>query len=335
MSSDQLINALLVNEKGGQFTPGQTKKPVPSDEQLLVKVSNISVNPVDWVMAAYGIFITEYPAVLGCDGAGVVESVGKNVTRFKSGDKIFAYTGLGKPGRGTFAEYFVVSEKQAWAIPENLTPQEAVTFPVCLLTAALAVHQNFKIEFLPKTYPGESFLVWGASSGVGLFAVQLAKLSGFHVVATASDKNFELVRKFGADEVFDYRDTNAAEKIKAATAGKLQYAFDCVSPQSSAICASVLRTEGEAFLASTTGFTSDPVPANVKAERVDLGLAPDQPEGVKLLERLNHYFEPLIRSGQLKPLPIWQFPDGWQGIIDGLQASKDKKVSGQKIVVNL
>jgi len=331
----QLMDALVLNEKGGDFVPGHYPKPVPSDDQVLVKVTAVSVNPVDWVMAAYGIFISEYPIVLGCDAAGVVESVGKNVKRFKAGDQVFAYTGLGRPGRGTFAHYCVVHEKQTWSRPESLTPQQAATFPVALLTPALALHYYLDVENLPHNYKGEPFLVWGASSAVGLFAVQLAHLSGFNVIATASDKNFDLVRSFGASHVFDYRDPAVADKIKAVAGGNLRRALDCVSAQSAATCISLLTSEGPAFVASTTGFGNDPVPANVRATRVDLGTAPENPEGVQRLEHLNHYFEPLIHSGQLKPLPIWQFADGWQGIIDGLKASKEKKVSGQKVVVNI
>jgi len=271
----------------------------------------------------------------GCDVAGVVESVGKSVKRFKAGDQVFAYTGLGRPGRGTFAQYCVVHEKQTWSRPESLTPQQASTFPVALLTSALAIYYYLDVENVPRNYHGEPFLVWGASSAVGLFAVQLARLSGFHVIATASDKNFDLVRSFGASDVFDYRDPTVADKIKGVTGGKLRRAFDCVSPQSATTCISLLTSEGPAFVASTTGFGADPVPSNVHASRVDLGTAPENPEGVQRLEHLNQYFEPLIHSGQLKPLPIWQFADGWQGIIEGLKASKEKRVSGQKVVVNV
>jgi len=336
MSSDQSMNALVLNAKGGEFTAGHYKKPTPTDPQVLIKVVSVSINPVDWIMAAYGIFITEYPIVLGCDVAGVVESVGKDVTRFKVGDQVFAYTGLGRPGRGTFAEYCVSHEKQTWHKPDNLTPQEVATFPVGLLTAASGFYEHLHVEHLPKTYNGEPFLVWGAASAVGLFAVQLGKLSGFRVIATASEKNFDLVRTYGASEVFDYRDATVVDKItKALTGGKLRRAFDAVSPESAAICASLLTTEEQTYLSATTLIKPDSFPAHVRATRVDLGTSPDEPEGIKKLEKLNEYLEPLIRSGQLKPLPIWQFEDGWQGIIDGLKASKEKKVSGQKVVVNV
>jgi len=336
MSTDQLMNALIVPSQGADFVPGQYKKPSPNDDQLLIKVVSVGVNPVDWLMQSYGLFISEYPIVLGCDVAGVVESIGKSVTRFKVGDNVFAYTGLGRPGRGTFAEFCVSQEKQTWHRPDTLTPQEAATFPVGLLTAALGIYDKLSVELLPKTYSGEPFLVWGGASGVGLFAIQLAKLSGFHVLAVASEKNFDLLRSFGASEVFDYRDNTVVEKIKSAAGGKLRHALDCASPESTQKCASILASDGPAYLAFTTpGFSADSAPSHVKATMVDLGVAPESPSGAQFLERLHEVFHPYISSGQLKPLPIWQFPDGWQGIIDGLKASKEKRVSGQKVVVNV
>jgi NADPH:quinone reductase-like Zn-dependent oxidoreductase len=177
------------------------EKPVPADDQVLVRVVAAAANPLDWH------YIRGTPYVmrlgtglrrpselrLGVDYSGVVESVGRNVTRFKPGDAVFG-------GRtGAFAEYVVArADGSITPKPERLSFEQAAAVPVAAMTA-------FQGLRLAGVGPGTSVLINGASGGVGTFAVQIAKGLGAEVTGVSSTRNVELVRSLGADAVIDYK----------------------------------------------------------------------------------------------------------------------------------
>ncbi|MBM2822357.1 MAG: NAD(P)-dependent alcohol dehydrogenase, partial [Thermoleophilia bacterium] len=179
----------------------EIEKPVPADDEVLVRVRAASVNPADW----YG--VTGRPYVgraamglrkpksnrLGVDFAGTVEAVGKDVTQFRPGDEVFG-------GRdGAFAEYVCVREERAVVPkPANVTFEEAAAVPVAALTALQGLRDKGQIQ------PGHRVLINGASGGVGTFAVQIAKALGAEVTGVCSTRNVDLVRSLGADHVVDY-----------------------------------------------------------------------------------------------------------------------------------
>jgi len=177
-------------------------KPVSADDEVIVKVRAASVNPLDWHymrgkpyimrMMGSGIGAPKDPP-LGVDFAGVVESVGKSVTKFKPGDEVFG-------GRdGAFSEYVRVRESRNIVMkPANISFEEAAAVPIAALTALQAVRDFGKLK------AGEKVLVNGASGGVGTFAVQIAKVMGAEVTGVCSGRNVELVRSLGADHVIDY-----------------------------------------------------------------------------------------------------------------------------------
>jgi NADPH:quinone reductase-like Zn-dependent oxidoreductase len=177
------------------------EKPVPGDNQVLIRVRAASVNPLDWHRMRGTPYIgrTEMglrkPKVtrLGVDFAGTVESVGRNVTQFKPGDEVFG-------GRtGAFAEYVSVREDRAVVLkPANLTFEQAAAVPVAALTALQGLRDKGKLQ------PGQKVLINGASGGVGTFAVQIAKSFGADVTGVCSTRNVDMVRSIGADRVIDY-----------------------------------------------------------------------------------------------------------------------------------
>jgi NADPH:quinone reductase-like Zn-dependent oxidoreductase len=178
------------------------EKPVPNDDQILVKVHAVSVNPYDWhfvegtpyVMRAMGIGLRKPKDIrLGVDFAGTVEAVGKNVTQFKPGDEVFG-------GRdGAFAQYLCRRAVGAVALkPAGLTFEQAASINIAGITALQGVRDKGKIQ------PGQKVLINGASGGVGTFAVQLAKSFGAEVTGVCSTRNIELVQSLGADHVIDY-----------------------------------------------------------------------------------------------------------------------------------
>ena len=174
------------------------EKPVPSDDEVLVRVHATSVNPAEWY-GMTGLFLARLgnglfkpkDTRLGADYAGVVEAVGKNVTQFKPGDEVFG----GKSG--AFAEYVCVQENIAFK-PTNITFEQAGGVAIAALTALQGLRDLGKIQ------AGQKVLINGASGGVGTFAVQIAKAFGAEVTAVCSTSNVERVRLLGADHVVDY-----------------------------------------------------------------------------------------------------------------------------------
>jgi NADPH:quinone reductase-like Zn-dependent oxidoreductase len=187
---------------------GDIDKPEIADDEVLVRVRAAGVDRGVWHvmaglpyplrLAGYGLRVPKNP-VPGMDMAGVVEVVGKNVTRFKSGDEVF---GIGK---GTFAEYTRVLENKLAPKPANLTFEQAAVVAISGSTALQGLRDHGRVQ------PGQKVLIIGASGGVGTYAVQLAKAFGAEVTAVCSTTKVDLVRSLGADQVIDYlRDDFAA-----------------------------------------------------------------------------------------------------------------------------
>jgi NADPH:quinone reductase-like Zn-dependent oxidoreductase len=178
------------------------KKPVPNDDQVLIKVRAAAVNPLDWHFIRGTPYIMRFMMAglrkpkdprVGVDYAGTVEAVGKNVTQFKPGDEVFGNRS------GAFAEYLCARADRAIALkPANLTFEQAAGVPVAGFTALQGLRDKGKVQ------PGQKVLINGASGGVGTFAVQIAKSLGADVTGVCSTRNLELVRSIGADHVIDY-----------------------------------------------------------------------------------------------------------------------------------
>jgi NADPH:quinone reductase-like Zn-dependent oxidoreductase len=173
--------------------------PVPNDNQLLVRVRAVAVNPLDLTITGplalrpmSGLRKPKETRV-GVDYSGTVEAVGKNVTNFKPGDEVFG----GKTG--SFAEHIcVLADRAVVAKPSNVTFEQAAAVPVAAITALQGLRDKGHIQ------PGQKVLVNGASGGVGTFAVQIAKSFGAEVTGVCSTRNVDLVRSIGADHVIDY-----------------------------------------------------------------------------------------------------------------------------------
>jgi NADPH:quinone reductase-like Zn-dependent oxidoreductase len=174
------------------------EKPVPNENQVLIKVRASSLNAFDayvirdsWIGRL--IFGLRKPrdTRLGQDVAGQVEAVGKNVTQFKLGDEVFGIS------RGALAEYACTFERALAVKPPNVSFEQAASLPLAGLTALQGLREG-------KIQPGQKVLINGATGGVGTFAVQIAKSLGAEVTAVCSTRNVDLVRSIGADHVIDY-----------------------------------------------------------------------------------------------------------------------------------
>jgi NADPH:quinone reductase-like Zn-dependent oxidoreductase len=178
--------------------------PVPTDGEVLVRVRATSVNPYDWhLMRGEPRLARLMPGglglrapkidILGCDVAGQVESVGRDVTGVRTGDAVFALL----PGGG-FADYVAVPQQLLAAKPRNLSYEQAASVPMAAVTALLSLRDTGRLR------AGQTVLVNGASGGVGTFAVQIARALGAKVVGVCGARNADLLRSIGAHEVIDY-----------------------------------------------------------------------------------------------------------------------------------
>ncbi len=183
------------------LNPDEMEKPVPKENEVLVKVKALSINPAEWhllqgriwlVRLGFGLTKPRNP-VPGADVAGIVEAVGNGVTSFKRGDQVF-----GRVWNGGLAEYICVQEDKIALMPDGTSFEEAAAIPLAANTAQVALYRTLKVQ------EGQSLLINGASGGIGSFAVQLAKYYGAEVTAVCSSRNKELVQSLGADHVIDY-----------------------------------------------------------------------------------------------------------------------------------
>jgi len=178
----------------------EIEKPVPKDNEVLIKIRAASVNPLDWhysrgvpYMIRMGAGLRKPKETrLGVDLAGQVEAVGQDITQFKPGDEVFGTR------TGSFAEYVCKIEKTLALKPANLTFEQAAAVPVAACTALQGLRDKGQIQ------PGQKVLINGAAGGVGTFAVQIAKAFGAEVTGVCSTRNVDMVRSVGADQVIDY-----------------------------------------------------------------------------------------------------------------------------------
>jgi len=180
--------------------------PIPTIKanQLLIKVKACGVNPVDWKGVMGGSF--QVPYILGSDISGIVEKIGTEVTRFKIGDEVIGSLEWNK--QGAFAGYVASEERFIVRKPKNLSFEQAAGVPMASLTAWQGLFDKLNIQH------GQKILIQAAAGGVGLFALQFAKLKKLYVAATCSASNVEFLKSLGADEVIDYHTTNFIDVIK-------------------------------------------------------------------------------------------------------------------------
>ena len=226
------------------------EKPVPKDNEVLIRVRAASVNPLDGGLMKGKPYIFRImlglrkpkDTRLGRDVAGQVEAVGRNVTQFKAGDEVFGAC-VSNPQdsgaqvwihcNGAFAEYVCAPEATLASKPENVTFEEAACAPVAAITALQGLRDTGHVQ------PGQKVLIHGAGGGVGTFAVQIAKWLGAEVTGVTRTKSVDLVRSLGADWLIDY---SHEDFTKAGQ--RYDVIFDCFASHSLSSCRRVLKPKG-------------------------------------------------------------------------------------------
>ena len=237
-------------------------KPVLGDDEVLVRVHATSVNPADWHLLRGEPYIARLQLglrkpkdrVLGCDVAGRLEAVGKDVTMLRAGDEVF-----GSPfmhGLGAFAEYVCVSEGLLASKPATLSFEQAATVPLAAMTALQGLRDHGRIE------AGHRVLIVGASGGVGTFAVQIAKYFDAEVTGVCSTRNVEMVRSLGTDHVIDYTREDFTQSGQ-----KYDLIFQLAGTRSPSECRRALTSDGTLVLSSgeSDGRWIGPVDRIIKA----------------------------------------------------------------------
>ena len=178
-------------------------KPEATGRDLLVRIEALSVNPVDTKVRAPGKPDRQTPLVLGWDAAGVVESVGQAVTLFRPGDSVYYAGDISRPGSNS--QYQLVDERIVGRRPRSLAAEESAALPLVAITAYEALQDRLGIDFEGGS-KSSTLLIIGGAGGVGSMAIQLGKIAGLSVLATASrPESIAWARQLGADEVLDHR----------------------------------------------------------------------------------------------------------------------------------
>jgi NADPH:quinone reductase-like Zn-dependent oxidoreductase len=267
--------ALWLRSKRSPFTIAPAPFPQAQAGELVIRSRAIAVNPFDRLIQTSGDLMTpflSYPAVLGTDVAGEVIAVGKGVTRFAVGDRVLGFASgtdktRNRASEGAFQAYVVLLEHMTSPLPDALSFEDAAVLPLGISTAACGL---FQVDYLAMNPPlakaapsGQTLLVWGGSTSVGVNAVQLAVAAGYDVVATASPRNHAMLKRLGAREVCDYRSPTVVADLIAALRGCTMAGAIAIGAGSAKPCIDVLGAcEGNRFVATATPPASfDDVPA--------------------------------------------------------------------------
>ncbi|MCW9024515.1 MAG: zinc-dependent alcohol dehydrogenase family protein [Gammaproteobacteria bacterium] len=239
------MKAVFIQQGGGieVLKVGDMPDPaISNDDQLLVKIHAAGINPVDTkIRMAPECFPVPLPCILGCDGAGVVEQVGKHVRNFKVGDEIY----FSQPGfnsrQGTYAEYAVVDSSLAAHKPQSISFEEAAAAPLVLITAWEALNDRAHIK------ANDHIMIHAGAGGVGHVAIQLAKLVGANVCTSVSNKNkADFVQQLGADKAIFYKDEDVTESVLNWTQQQgVDIAFDTIGGEVLESCFSYTRVYGD------------------------------------------------------------------------------------------
>ncbi|KAJ5740817.1 hypothetical protein N7493_000689 [Penicillium malachiteum] len=325
--------------------------PVPKigDNEILVQVTCVALNPTDFKHID---ILSPRGAVIGCDFAGTVARVGANAPgNWAVGDRVAGVTHGGLyTDRGSFAEYVKTSGEFAWKIPSSLSDEEAATFGVSAVTAMLALNVRLGVPWIDGGEDeGRSktpILIYSGASAAGLFAIQLAKLAGLTVVTTASSRSHDLVKEYGADDVFDYQSPTAVEDIIRAYPN-IDRAMDCYSQGSSMeFCADVVRkSRGWVVTLLDPGKKDyDGVKMDFLLAYTALGqefqwLAPFGPKFGKVpsdVAALRRFYASLpVISKLLQSPPLKEIEGGLESLSVGLNLLREGKVFGTKLVAHI
>ncbi|RDX45871.1 GroES-like protein [Lentinus brumalis] len=342
----------VVFVESGQISIREHPVPAIADNEILVRNVAVAQNPSDWKHIDFK--LGKPGSILGTDFSGIVVETGKNVTGGpKVGDHVAGIAhACAYSDNGAYAEYVKADSELVWVVPENtFSHEQAAAYGAAFWTSVQALYNPKHLGLVEppaKVAKPEWVLIYGGSTACGLTAIQLAHLSGYKVVTTASSRNHELLKSLGADVTVDYRETGLVSKIKQATGDSVKYGADMIGDEETkkvtvqAIGPSGGKVVGLNPLLSEESDRKDVTFSNVMLYSVygysytiasmQVPAVPeDRVHMVAFLKKLPQ----LVRDGALRPIPIKVWEGGLEGIQGGLQYMREGKVSAEKIVYRL
>ncbi|KAK3313096.1 chaperonin 10-like protein [Apodospora peruviana] len=326
-------------------------RPTPGPKQALVKSLFVGINPVEPFMQHSGLLIEEFPAIIGSDVTAVVLETGPGCEKLKKGDYVFGCVPIGQNKLSPFQDTFLVVEDWVFKKTDKVSLEGGCTVGSGILTAGLALldGQYMKLQPAGTSWAGAAInqqswvIVMGGSGTVGQYAVQIAKLCGYQVLASTSVSKAEIARKAGADATFDNRAPMEEQLgiIERVTGGLFAHVIDA-SVQAFELSVKALDTiskEKFKYFSTTDDWSEMSVPETISLYRVQLGqlgrfttdLAKHTNEKVAEMIAL---FEGHFEAGGLRPLESYQVLDGvgWEKVIEAIDDFEAGKFSQKPIV---
>ncbi|KAK3361938.1 chaperonin 10-like protein [Lasiosphaeria ovina] len=327
--------------KGPEVQVVDSPVPSPNDDQVLIRVVVSGSNPKDWKMAEW---FRKAPSNEGDDIAGVVERVGANVFEFKPGDRVAAFHEMATP-HGSYAEYAVAWAHTTFHIPHETTFEEAAALPLAAMTAAVGLYARLGLPqpLVPRSddAPPLPLIIYGASSAVGIYAVQLARRSNIHplicVAGRARDYVSGFLDKARGDIVVDYRDGDdavVAGILAAVPEGqKLMYALDAVSEGSSPANLARVLDAGGGAQATFVLYGRQDLPEHIAQSVTTVGSVHKDLKDFGYV--YYRYFARGLQEGWFKGQRTQVVPGGLSGIETALKDLKAGNASAVKYVFRI
>ncbi|KAH9947429.1 chaperonin 10-like protein [Amylocystis lapponica] len=337
--------ALFLESKHGALVLKTINVPEPNPGEILVKVEASALNPVDWKIAVYGIIADAFPAMLGTDIAGTVAGLGHGARGFAIGDRVVFQGEYRGNAYGGFQQYAVADAELTVKLPSSVSFDDAASIPVGLFTAALGMYERpyprGGAGLTPPwkggrgQYAGKPIVVFGGSSSVGQYVLQLARLSGFGpIIATASLHNATLLKSLGATHVLDRHLSADALRAEIAkiTSAPVETVYDAVSlPDTQLAAHRVLAPGGILVL-----VLFDAIPKEERSSEKTVVQAYGNIHaplyrswGIEFVKALPG----LLEEKAIVPNPVEILPGGLEGVKSGMDRMRKDEVSGQKLVV--
>ncbi|OLQ02332.1 Reticulon-4-interacting protein 1-like, mitochondrial [Symbiodinium microadriaticum] len=291
----------------------EVEKPVADATGVVCKVVATSINPLDWLFrngVLADLIPVQFPHIIGWDFSGVVDSVGESVTDFKVGDKVYCRPEVTR--NGSHAEYILVPEDHLAHMPKTISFSDAASVPIASITAWRALYD------LGELREGDKVLIHAGAGSLGIMAIQLAKLKGAHVIATASAEKHPFVKSLGADVVIDYRTTAFEEVLR-----DLDVVLDTVGGETQARSWQTLKQGGRLVA------VNEPINASKAAEYPKvigrfLSIKPNK----EILTQMSR----LLDEGKIRTVVGYEFP--FRDIQEAFALSESKTAQG-KIVIQV
>ncbi|KAL4242309.1 zinc-containing alcohol dehydrogenase family protein, partial [Abortiporus biennis] len=341
----------LPTEQKEIFLPGKQQQLLvqatevykPGPGQILVRIESTALNPVDWKVQETGYLVEKYPFFLGTDAAATVVALGEGVTQFQVGDKVF-YQGYFTKSLCTFQQYGLVHAEIAAKIPSNISFDQAASVPLGFATAVIGLYHEPAdrggaglvapwSEGGTGKYAGKPIVIFGGSTSVSQYTIQLAKLSGFNpIITTVSPRNFDLVKSLGATHPLDRHLSPSAvpDAVKAITAEPVTIVYDAIAEGEIQQAAQATAAPGGTIVTVFRNAIPEEKRDSSKTVIFTLGTV-HAPTNRKLGIELYSKITELFASGAIKPNRVEVVPGGLNAIQEQLNRLKNGEISGHKV----